>query len=77
MRFASRGFTLVELLVVKADIASMKGDPRNLAVAQEAYFFDNSTYYDGPVPSAEERRSLFFSVRRRIPILSAQLISRV
>jgi prepilin-type N-terminal cleavage/methylation domain-containing protein len=36
----------------KAYIASMKGDSRNLAVAQEAYFFDNSTYHDGPVRSA-------------------------
>jgi type IV pilus assembly protein PilA len=30
---------------------TMKGDLRNLAVAQEAYFHRNSTYYDGPIPS--------------------------
>ncbi len=36
----------------KGYTAMMKGDLRNVAVAQEAYFYDNSTYYDGPIPSA-------------------------
>lgn len=35
----------------KGYAASMRGDLRNLAVAQEAYFRKNSTYYDGPLPS--------------------------
>ncbi len=36
----------------KAYTARMKGYLRNLAVAQEAYFYDNATYYDGAIPSA-------------------------
>ncbi len=36
----------------KAYTATMKGDLRNLAVAQEAYFYDNATYYDGALPGA-------------------------
>ena len=36
----------------KAYTATMKGDLRNLAVAQEAYFYDNATYYSGAIPSA-------------------------
>lgn len=64
MRRSSRGFTLVELLVVvviigvlaavaipkfqstkgKANAASLKSDLRNLATAQEAYFYENLTY---------------------------------
>ena len=35
----------------KAYQVTMRGDLRNLAVAQEAYFFDNSTYYVGAIPS--------------------------
>ena len=37
----------------KAYMAAMKSDLRNLAVAQEAYLFDEATYYDGAVPSAQ------------------------
>ena len=37
----------------KAYVAAMKSDLRNLAVAQEAYLFDEATYYDGAVPSAQ------------------------
>ncbi len=36
----------------KAYTVTMKGDLRNLEVAQEAYFYDNATYYDGAIPSA-------------------------
>ena len=36
----------------KAYTATMKGDLRNLAVSQEAYFYDNATYYSGAIPSA-------------------------
>ncbi len=36
----------------KAYSATMKGDLRNLAVSQEAYFHDNSTYYNGAIPAA-------------------------
>ncbi len=36
----------------KAYVATMKGDLRNLATAQEAYWNDNATYYGGPVPAA-------------------------
>ena len=35
----------------KAYVATMKTDLRNLATAQEAYFYDNSIYYDGAVPN--------------------------
>ncbi len=35
----------------KAYVAKMKSDLRNLATAQEAYFYDNATYYNGPVPN--------------------------
>jgi prepilin-type N-terminal cleavage/methylation domain-containing protein len=37
----------------KAFKANMKADLRNVAVAQESYLYDNSTYYDGAVPSAQ------------------------
>lgn len=37
----------------KAHMASMRGDLRNLATAQEAYFSDFATYYGGSVPSAQ------------------------
>jgi prepilin-type N-terminal cleavage/methylation domain-containing protein len=36
----------------KAYIGTMKSDLRNLATAQEAYFYDNNTYYNGAVPAA-------------------------
>jgi prepilin-type N-terminal cleavage/methylation domain-containing protein len=31
-------------------ISVMKGDLRNLATSQEAYYYDNQTYYGGPIP---------------------------
>ena len=37
----------------KSYTAVMKGDLRNLVLAQEAYFAANITYYDGAVPSAQ------------------------
>ena len=37
----------------KAYMAAMKSDLRNLATAQEAYLYDEATYYDGAVPSAQ------------------------
>jgi type IV pilus assembly protein PilA len=36
----------------KAYVSTMKGDLRNLATAQEAYWNDNSVYYSGALPSA-------------------------
>ena len=36
----------------KAYKANMKADLRNIAAAQEAYLYDNSTYYAGSVPAA-------------------------
>jgi len=35
-----------------AYLAAMQGDLRNLAVAQEAYYYDKATYYAGEIPSA-------------------------
>lgn len=35
----------------EAYVAKMKSDLRNLATAQEAYYGDNSTYYNGPIPA--------------------------
>ena len=37
----------------KAHLAAMTSDLRNLATAQEAYHYDQATYYDGAVPSAK------------------------
>ncbi len=37
----------------KARLAAMASDLRNLATAQEAYHYDEATYYDGVVPSAQ------------------------
>lgn len=37
---------------VSAGMAKMKGDLRNLATAQEAFYGDNNIYYAGPVPAA-------------------------
>jgi prepilin-type N-terminal cleavage/methylation domain-containing protein len=34
----------------KAYVATMKSDLKNLASAQEAYYYDNSIYYDGVIP---------------------------
>lgn len=36
----------------RANEAAMKSDLRNLAGTQEAYWYDNDTYYSGPVPGA-------------------------
>ncbi len=36
----------------KAYVAAMKSDLRNLATAQEAYLYDNATYYTGSVPAS-------------------------
>jgi prepilin-type N-terminal cleavage/methylation domain-containing protein len=37
----------------KAYTATMKGDLRNLATAQEAYWNDHAAYYGGSFPSAQ------------------------
>lgn len=37
----------------RAYLATMRGDLRNLATSQEAYYYDNSTYYDGPIPGGQ------------------------
>lgn len=36
----------------KAYLASMRGDLRNLATAQEAYYSENAVYYGGTIPNA-------------------------
>jgi type IV pilus assembly protein PilA len=36
----------------KAILATMKEDLRNLATAEESYYYDNNTYYGGAVPNA-------------------------
>jgi prepilin-type N-terminal cleavage/methylation domain-containing protein len=36
----------------KAYVATMKSDLKNLASAQEAYYYDNSVYYAGAIPNA-------------------------
>ena len=36
----------------KAMLAAMKSDLRNLATAEESYYYDNNTYYGGAVPNA-------------------------
>jgi prepilin-type N-terminal cleavage/methylation domain-containing protein len=36
----------------KAFVATMKSDLKNLATAQEAYYYDNGIYYNGAVPNA-------------------------
>ena len=35
----------------KAYVSKLKSDLRNLATAQEAYYYDNGQYYSGPVPN--------------------------
>ena len=37
----------------KAFVANMRSDLRNLITAQEGYFYENSTYYNGAVPSLD------------------------
>jgi type IV pilus assembly protein PilA len=49
---------------VSAGVAKMKGDLRNLATAQEAYYGDNNTYYIGAVPSA----SLIFNPSQGVTV---------
>jgi type IV pilus assembly protein PilA len=36
----------------KAVVSAMRSDLRNLASAQESYWVENQTYYNGPVPAA-------------------------
>ena len=36
----------------KAYLGTMKSDLRNLATAQESYFYEHNTYYDGAIPAA-------------------------
>jgi prepilin-type N-terminal cleavage/methylation domain-containing protein len=36
----------------RAFMGTMKSDLRNLATAQESYFYDHNTYYIGAVPAA-------------------------
>jgi prepilin-type N-terminal cleavage/methylation domain-containing protein len=72
MRYANKGFTLIELIIVvviigllvsivvpkfangkeRAIITSMRGDLHNLLAAQEGYFSNGNTYYNGPLPGA-------------------------
>jgi prepilin-type N-terminal cleavage/methylation domain-containing protein len=35
----------------KAYIATMKSDLKNLASAQESYYYDNAVYYNGGIPN--------------------------
>jgi len=35
----------------KAYLATMKGDLKNLATAEESYFYENNTYYGGTIPA--------------------------
>jgi len=35
----------------KAYVATMKSDLRNLATAEESFFYDSTTYYGGAVPN--------------------------
>jgi prepilin-type N-terminal cleavage/methylation domain-containing protein len=37
----------------KAFVGNMRSDLRNLITAQEGYFYENSTYYNGAVPSLD------------------------
>ena len=48
----------------KAYAAAMKTDLKNFASAQESYFYDNATYYGGPVPNA----AIGFSPTRGVTI---------
>lgn len=36
----------------KSYIATMKSDLKNMATAQEAYYYDNGVYYNGGIPNA-------------------------
>jgi type IV pilus assembly protein PilA len=36
----------------KAVVASMRSDLHNLAAAEESYWAENQTYYNGPIPAA-------------------------
>lgn len=36
----------------RAYLGTLKSDLRNLATAQESFFYDNNTYYGGAVPAA-------------------------
>jgi prepilin-type N-terminal cleavage/methylation domain-containing protein len=72
MRYDSKGFTLIELIIVvviigllvsivvpkfangkeRAVITAMRADLHNLVTAQEGFFSNGQTYYNGPVPNA-------------------------
>lgn len=56
----------------KAHVATMKSDLRNLATAEESYFYDNNTYYGGVVPAA----ALAFTPSRDVSI-ALQNVSNV
>jgi prepilin-type N-terminal cleavage/methylation domain-containing protein len=49
----------------RAYIGTMKADLRNLATAQEAYFYDNNTYFAGAVPDV----SLAYNPSKDVSIL--------
>jgi prepilin-type N-terminal cleavage/methylation domain-containing protein len=71
MRYDSKGFTLIELIIVvviigllvsivvpkfangkeRAIVTSMRGDLHNLLGAQEGYFSNGQTYYNGALPN--------------------------
>jgi prepilin-type N-terminal cleavage/methylation domain-containing protein len=37
----------------KSYLAAMKSDLRNVATAQESYYYDNGDYYNGAIPSVQ------------------------
>jgi prepilin-type N-terminal cleavage/methylation domain-containing protein len=71
MRSDSKGFTLIEILIVvviigilvsivvpkfangkeRAMVTAMRSDLHNLVVAQEGYFSNGQTYYNGALPN--------------------------
>jgi type IV pilus assembly protein PilA len=51
----------------KAMLATMKADLRNLATAEESYYYDNNPYYGGAVPNA----AIGFSSSSRVTITVA------
>lgn len=72
MRHDTRGFTLIELMIVvvivgllasivvpkfahgkdRSLVAVMKSDLKNLVTAEESFFANGLTYYNGPIPDA-------------------------
>jgi prepilin-type N-terminal cleavage/methylation domain-containing protein len=49
----------------KAYVANMKSDLRNLATAQESYFYDNAVYYGGALPGPD----VFFRGSRGVTVI--------